>query len=204
MTTATMTATVPATNLVKLVNSVIGERAAIVTIETATVVKLNKKNRETGEPCPFTQGVMRRAKRNVILGSDYENVVNGRREKAGEERDFDAASLWGGKGRHLNRHFCYHVDNGKVYLAYLPRTDADRVVVNLESEYVDIATGETVDSSDVTPYLPPVREAASRVDWRLIEVGNVTSLTYAGVKYTFAHSVTIEDVTAETPNVIEV
>jgi len=204
MSTATMIATVPATNIVSLIKSIVGKRCVIVSIETATNVKLNKKNRETGEPCPFTQGVLRRARRNVFIGSNYESVVNGRLEKAGEERDFDAELLWKGKGRHLDRHFCYHVDSGKIYLAYLPRTDANDVVVNTESEYVDIATGDVLDSSDVTPFMPPYREAASGVAWRVIEVGNVTSLTYAGVKYSFAHNVTIENVTAETPTVVEV
>jgi hypothetical protein len=203
MSNAMMT-TVPTSNIVDLVASVIGERAAIVTIETATVVKLNKKHRETGEPCPFTQGVLRRARRNVVLGSNYENVVNGRMEKRGEEPDFQAESLWKGKGRRLNRHFAYHADSGKVYLVYLPKTDKENVVVNSESEYVDIATGETVDSSEVTPFMPPYREAASGVAWRTTEVSNVTSLVYGGVKYNFAHSVTIEDVTAESPTVVEV
>lgn len=200
----TMMTTVPTSNIVDLIASIIGERSAIVTIETATVVTLNKKNRDTGEPCPFSQGVMRRARRNVMLGSNYENVVNGRREKAGEEPDFKAESLWKGKGRRLNRHFAYHADSGKVYLVYLPKTDADNVVVNYESEYVDIATGETVDSDKVTPYMPPYSEAASGVAWRLMEVSNVTSLVYGGQKYSFAHGVVIQDVTAETPTVVEV
>lgn len=203
MTTAMMT-TVPTSNLVQFVESVIGERAAIITMETATAPKLNKTHRETKAKCPFVEGVLRRATRNVILGSNYENVVNGRRERAGEVADFNAESLWKGKGKRLSRHFAYHVDSGKVYLVYLPSTDAEAVVKNLASEYVDIKTGRTLDSSEVTPYLPPYHEAASGLAWRVMEVSNVKAIKYAGNRYTFNHSVTIENVTAETPTVVEV
>jgi hypothetical protein len=79
--------TITPKELLKRFNEVTSSK--IVTIVMNTEVKLLKKNRDTKEPCPYV-GVRKRTRCTVMLGTDYENGVNNRRDKEGEDRNFEA------------------------------------------------------------------------------------------------------------------
>lgn len=66
------------------------KQATILTVVMNTEVKLLKKNRETGEPCPYV-GVRKKTTCQAMVGTDYENGVNNRREKEGIDSNFEAA-----------------------------------------------------------------------------------------------------------------
>ena len=74
--------------LINTIKSLNRKGGAFYGIETMTTPKLTKKNRTTKEPTDFVVHI--HAKFSCMLGISYENAVNNRREKMGEERNFEA------------------------------------------------------------------------------------------------------------------
>jgi hypothetical protein len=64
--------------------------AKIVTLTMRTSVSMLKKSRADKTPCPFGE-ISKRSVCQVMLGTDYENGVNNRRDKEGSARDFQVA-----------------------------------------------------------------------------------------------------------------
>jgi hypothetical protein len=73
--------------LLKRFNEV--KQATIVTVVMNTEVELLKKSRVDGRPCEYV-GIRKRTTCQAMVGTDYENGVNNRKEKEGQERDFQA------------------------------------------------------------------------------------------------------------------
>lgn len=74
--------------LLKRVGEISASTIASVTINTP--VKMLKKHRETGEPCPF-KNVTKRSVMTGMFGTNYELGVNRRRAKEASEANFEAA-----------------------------------------------------------------------------------------------------------------
>lgn len=126
----------------------------IMSIITATEPKMRK----TGNP--YNGRVLKLAYSQVRVGTDWENVVNNARERAGEDRDFVATEdkswhkpVMNPKGGYSP--FCEHKTNGDWYL----RAVFDK---HFASKFVDKVTGEEIQESDLEPFLvkSPPREAA--------------------------------------------
>lgn len=161
-----------------------GKGTKFATMLTVTRPKLNKKNRDTKEPCPFAMGVERRALRNVQIGANYQNSVNNQRQREDNETEFNAQALWGGKGIRDTTYTIKHIETGKRYFAVKPASDADTgiAVAPKSDEWRDVATGKVVSFDAVKPYLPPVseqpatQETDKMVSWRTIGVDSIVSI----------------------------
>ncbi len=123
--------------------------AKFCSIVALTFPKMNKTNRQTGEPNPFKRGVSRLVHRNVALGVNYEAAVNRQRQSeidqmilaleadtlmdpaekatrlAGLKNPpemFRAESLWRGHGVSVpGQPYCVtHKENGGLYFATKP------------------------------------------------------------------------------------
>jgi hypothetical protein len=89
--------TITKNDLVNLMLSQIGQRAKMINIVTRTEQKTNKFTRSEPklslEEVFKTNKIFKRSKLNVQINADYENAVNARLEKAGEEANFTAQKL---------------------------------------------------------------------------------------------------------------
>lgn len=159
----------------------------IVTLKTRTRPTLLKKNRETKEPCPWSQGIERVALRQVILGAVYENSVNNQRAREGNDEYFDAAGLWvskqfpEGAGERDSAYTVRHKGTGKRYFAVRPCVNSIGVPLISMDYWLDVATGEAVHEDVVAPYLPAVSVSARQetdkpVPWRTIELVNIEEI----------------------------
>lgn len=84
-------------DLVNLMIAQIGQRAKMINIVTRTEQKTNKFTKSepklTISEVFHTSTIYKRSKLNVQINADYENAVNARLEKAGEEADFKTGKL---------------------------------------------------------------------------------------------------------------
>jgi DNA polymerase II large subunit len=74
--------------VIKTIEGLNRKNGAFCGFETITTPKLTKKNRTTKEPTTFS--VVIHSTFSAMLGVNYENAVNNKKEKLGEERDFIA------------------------------------------------------------------------------------------------------------------
>lgn len=151
--------------------------AKLVGLTIKTEPKLLKKNRETGEPCPF-HNVTRISERVVMLGCNYGNCVNNQRDREGLETDFVPQQLWNGKGQHVEGHpfLIQHVDTGKKYIAVKNQKNGS------ECYHAD---GKIVDIKTLSNFMPKSGEGntqgvESPVNWRVISLDNIIGVRYAG------------------------
>ena len=91
-----------------------------VTVEVEAPVRMNKKNRITGEPNPFG-GVIKKSIITGTAGGDYELGVMNRELDAHADNpehqpQFKAAPLWNGKGIRETSLLVRHADTGEYYL----------------------------------------------------------------------------------------
>lgn len=81
------------------------------------VTEINKKSRSTAKTLLEEFGttkIIQESKNTVLVNVDYENSVNNRLEKAGEERNFvSKPRVW---GQYLNDSNSIVIHNGKCYL----------------------------------------------------------------------------------------
>lgn len=185
-----------------LVTLTVSKGAKIVTMLTQTQVKMNKKHRETGEPNPYN--IYRIAQRRAILGANYENAVNKRREDEGGIPDFMVESLWKGKGERHGPYTVRHKTTGRIYFAFLPKQDqienpsagdtGSRAQIVADA-WIDQNTGNILSPDDMTalaPFMPPISKAGKQdvecdILWRTIALDNVLELHYGGVRYVVQH-----------------
>jgi len=173
------------------------QKPFIIKLETATKLRMNKTHRETKEPNPFYDKVIKKAVRVGKIGVSYENVVTnqrGREAAVGETIEaFNAESLWNGKGEHVSGALVRHKESLKEYLAILPNSSKDNDV--LISDEILVFDGKEVSKDILEPYLPPPRkdsgfarqETDRHIFWQCIELDNVKGVIYKG------ESISIED-----------
>ena len=136
----------------------------IITVTMLTEVKLNKKHRETKEPCPYT-GVLKRTRCKVMVGTDFQNGVNNRREKEGEDKDFEAQPhAW---ASHTDKPVISTNKTGDQYYANM------RVLETYETSYTH--DGEELDREDLRPYQAPRKKPTNQgvedpIEWRNVSV----------------------------------
>lgn len=165
-------------NLDDLLSQINGSR--IVQLRTKTQEVLNKKSRVDSRPNPYTQGVSKLAVRNVIIGTDYSNVVNNQLAKEEKIGDFVPEAQWRGKGRRISKFLVEHTESHKKYLAILPKTDKNNFSIT-KSVYVDNATGLEIDSNLLKEFKAPKYDSENQgtdkiVRWQVIEVNNIVGL----------------------------
>ena len=167
---------------------------------TVTRPKLNKRNRNTGELCPFPLGVERRSYRNVQLGAIYANSVNNQREREGNADEFTPQGLWvskdypNGAGERDSMLTVKHKGTGERYFAYKPASDSETGIAlppKVDS-WVDVATGKVIEFESVKPYLPPTseqpatQETDKMISWRTMKCQNVLQIK-CGDDYILQH-----------------
>lgn len=179
----------------QFVNDFAGRGAKFATFWSCTRPKLLKKHRLTGEPCPYSQGVERRAVRSVQLGAIYENSVNNQRNREAEDGEvvehFTAQGLWkssaypDGAGERDSLYTVKHKGTGERYFAVKPAADADGHVRVNESYWFNVATDEPLTPDqidDLEHYLPTQSDDSGRqgtdvkVNWRTFKIENVIAI----------------------------
>lgn len=143
--------------------------STFITIVTKTIPKLKK----TGNP--LYGKVEKIARRNLVVGVDYTNAVNNRREKESKEPDFEAAPLqW---GKHYNNYLIEH--NGKYYLKCRPKDCG-----SLEEFFRNTESREIIPPNQVEPFLPTRSQSRQGVDkvvpWVTIDLANILNLSMSG------------------------
>jgi len=101
--------------IVLAVKSLNRNNGAFYGFTTVTRPHLTKKNRTTKEPTNFTVEI--RATFSAMLGVNYENAVNNRREREGLERDFVAQKPFGKHYVGDSRWLMESDNGGKFYIA---------------------------------------------------------------------------------------
>ena len=136
-----------------------GTGCRFVSLVTRTPVKLNKKSRLTGQPCPF--GAVEKVSRkqgllNVNFVASVERKVAEFLGVKPSEVEYEASEVWyehlmtpDGKALPLVQHKDETKRDGKLYLQYFPRTS--------ENSYVG-PTGETLTKEQLAEYMAPERE----------------------------------------------
>jgi hypothetical protein len=154
----------------------------LVSLTIQTEPKLLKKSRSTGEPPRYPDGIVKTAKRTYMLAKmgSYENKVNNALEKMGAERDFEAQSLWNGKGERAGTFMARHTGTGKLYLAGFPQQATDGSIVSGKVEYACKATGQILNDEQVDElhkdFLPT--SGGSPIAYNVIALENVKQITY--------------------------
>lgn len=155
--------------------------APFVTLWTRTSPKLNKKDRDTKEPCPYSQGVLRLAQRYGQIGCSYESCKLNKLIRADMvpfDGGFSAEELWGGAGEHVpgSPYLVRHKERGTLYLAFRPRQlPSDGSIMLGDDIWLDART--RVEIPVPTGYLPPVREVeAGDQPWRTISLEGVVQI----------------------------
>lgn len=144
------------------------------------IIDGKKKKNPNPTPNPFygTRKISRRYK--IVTGFDYENSVNGRREREGLERDFESKENWFqplSKGLVTDKKTM-----SKYYLRYQYMNDS-----TLEKVYIH--EGKVVNENDVKPYINPPSEYKNQgvedtCNFQVVNLENLISITINGTKYT--------------------
>lgn len=116
--------------------------------EIYTVPEMTVKHRITKEPCKYGK-VYKVQKITACIGFDYENIVNGRREKEGLDRDFSAQEL---KGKHHVTRTILESDKiaGQYYLQmFFFRKDFQTFSVYINGDNGEEITGEALEDLKV-------------------------------------------------------
>lgn len=136
----------------------------ILTVVMNTEVKLLKKSRDTKEPCPY-QGVRKRTRAKIIVGSEYEKGVNTRLQKEGKEADFEA------------QEHAWEVKTDKPIIGTNKAGDQlylnARIQDSYETEY--IVDGNVIDKEELAPYMskpkPPQNQGTDKpILWRTLKL----------------------------------
>ena len=118
-----------------------------VTVEVEAPVRMNKKNRVTGEPNPFG-GAIKKSIIKGTAGGDYELGVMNRELDAHaanpeHQPQFKAAPLWNGKGIRESSLLVRHAETGEYYLVIGDVTEG-------ASSYE--LNGQTISREQLAPY----------------------------------------------------
>ena len=124
-----------------------------------TTPKLNKKHRETGEPCPWSK-VIKRTTAKASLKAIYENAVNNKWVKEGiqekGENLFEAQGMkWGHFVEVDGKTSKIVIDNNGKYNVRLSFLNPNEKPVSV---YLD-EKGNEIPKEQLYPYLPPKKES---------------------------------------------
>lgn len=151
-----------------------------VTITTETDVRMNKRNN------PYYDNIRKRCTANCSINFSYENVVNNRREKEGNDQPFTASERkWGQK-----------VDNKFVVKAETNGDVKEYVALNYKSkpsniEYIRKSDGSEIAYEEFAAYIPEKKSNAehqglsadNEVIYRNVKLGNIKELKVDGNHY---------------------
>lgn len=176
-----------------------------VILHTMTKPRLNKKHRETKEPCPYSNGVLHVAERPAILGQNYEDEVNQARLRELNLSFFMVDPLWEtaepdperyvpkgiGAGKHINTIIVEHQTTKYRYLCYRPKQNEKGSIEIIRSEYIDLSTAKPLCNEAVDAlrhYLPPLAKDSGRQDvkmrnavaWRTVGLERVKGIQFVG------------------------
>lgn len=129
-------------------------QSRIVTITTRTLAKTRG----------LTSPIEKEAKRNVIIGCDYSNVV----EKRTGMRPLNVAGLWGGHGEHIEgTPLVKNRQTGELYLPVLMQSCTN-------VKYFVGGSNVVVEKDALGTHL--VEPSDSAVAWRVIKLSNITDI----------------------------
>ena len=170
----------------------------IVGMFTRTAPKMLVKHRKTKEPNKYLDGeLIRLAHRTVILGANYEGLVNKQRAVEGVEETFVAEELWHGKGAKHRVYTVQHKETGEIYFAYkpqvaepehAPKVHADEWQFNgvklTDAEVKDLKENLLTASGDAKK-----QGLEKQVFWQTLDLDNLMALQYGGEQYIIDHSI---------------
>jgi hypothetical protein len=141
----------------------------IVSCLTRTEPKLLKKSRVSGTPTEvaYPGGVVRIAYGRFMLATNYEANVNAQREREGhpEAGEFQAESLWGGKGarnRQFSRFLVIHKDKENTfYIRMRPHSDEVGCPLKMEDKWT-LADGTPLTSEQLATLKSEYMSAPSK------------------------------------------
>lgn len=143
----------------------------IILLETRTSQKMNKKDVETkNEKNPFDSITKLKTIR-VKVNPQYEAEVNDQLEAEGKERTFEAKErTW---GTNIGNGIVEH--NSEFYVSYIP-------VETISTKYVNDATGEEIQYSEFSKFVPVVKKSTSQgtddvVKYASVKLSNIVSFT---------------------------
>ncbi len=143
---ALSTGTMTPDQLVEYLKNIKGTKAVSVVVEAP--VKMNKKNRNTGEPNPYL-GTIKQSTISGIAGGDYELAVQNRELNAhSTDSDympsFKSEPIWKGKGQRVSPLLVQHVEKGDYYLVIgTPKSGTSTYTLN----------GDPIDKELLLPYV---------------------------------------------------
>lgn len=158
------------------------------TFVTRTQPKMLKKNRDSKEPNPWPNGLIRVAVRGFILGACYENSANAQRSKMGLEANFKAQPLWPsktnpeGEGVHDTPFTVKHKTKGTRYF-YVKPTNLDEHgnPIVFADRYINPLNNQSVPPEDVKPWLQA--SGFKEIAWRVVEMENVDQIRTFGLVF---------------------
>lgn len=192
----------------------LGEHSPIVLTLTTVCVKLpgegglNKfKRGDKYTPTPFMDGIYHLTRQHIILGGNYQQMVNEERQAEFKRyldklppsprfirtefavEQFIAEELWHGKGIRdslFPRFVAVHKDSGQRYLCFRPVSyNPSGTPDPLDDEFYDATTLRKLDfDKEVKDYYrpaskqPKVQMTAKMVPWRTVKLENVVGATY--------------------------
>lgn len=158
--------------------------AKIVSLRTKTDVKMLAASRQK-----FPKGISKIAVRNGIIGASYENAVNNQLEREEKLPEFQAESLWKGKGRSVSSFLVEHCETKEQYLKFLPKTNSIGNNIT-KSIYVDNATGLEIEQSEFSEFMPKggysvsnVQGTEKEIKWQVIAIKNVIGIKCGELEY---------------------
>lgn len=155
--------------------------SAFIGFDAETSPKLNKRHRETKEPCPFTN-LVKHSKVNGLVTFDYESMMERRGDEAAGTGNWSQAIIR--PNGSLTPLSCHKDDiqyNGSkiTWLSTRPRIYLRYEQKSSESYYTD--NGKKVEKENVYPYLPPYKPQT--VAFRTLKISNLKRLTIDKVTY---------------------
>jgi len=164
--------------------------SSMCSMELTTVVKVNKKGRESGIlfDDKFCGEIYRSYKEAGNFGISYENAVNNQRVREGLDNDFVSDSLkWGEWYENGVNKVIVH--NGEFYLRYYVNMNAnsklDKETIYHYANGVEL-TDDEVDS--LTEFLPPKSKSNKQgiekeVEPRAVKINGINSIKVGGEVY---------------------
>lgn len=162
--------------------------SAFAQVQSVTEPKLNKKNRETGEPMPF-KTVLNCRNLNVQLNYNYENQIIHREEKEGAENgSFEASEhSWArplSEGALATRK---SIEENDVKLIAPDFLYMPYVKVRVDSQKY-IADGREIDKAEIVPFMPPKSDyenqpIENKVRVEYMKLRSIKTFIYNGTEY---------------------
>ena len=165
--------------------NILAQRKGAIACQVLSRTKVKARKNPFGD-------IYKQAAASVLVGKDYEAGVNRQAAKEGSEQagEFQAESIWQGKGVHLvPNKVIQHTGKGTLYL-YCQASDKQLDAFPPSVEYYN-ANGERLTYEQVAPYLPERKESAKQTEHgvtnqqnvRMIALDNVQAVCFDGEQY---------------------